>query len=161
MKKTILKLSIVAIAAVGLVSLTSCSKKPTSGAGYGSDASQTYGVNGDTDSDGFKTALIVLLSAAFSVSAAVPLPDGVVFWPELWWCAERWGEILIGAPCLYLYFRRGEEDCWLALGASAPIGLTRAVADIRSPAVLALTQSLCVIAAGVMIGEILHRVRAD
>lgn len=55
--KNIAKLSIVAVAASTLL-LTGCSKKPSSGSdsGYGSDASQTYGMNsnGYGSDDGFK-----------------------------------------------------------------------------------------------------------
>jgi peptidoglycan-associated lipoprotein len=61
MKKTMVKLSVIAIAASSMLLLTSCSKKPTaseSGSGSGSDSSQTYGMNssgyGSTNSDGFK-----------------------------------------------------------------------------------------------------------
>ena len=53
MKKTLVKLSVIALATTAFVSLTSCSKTPSTGSGSGSDASQTYGVNGATDSDGF------------------------------------------------------------------------------------------------------------
>lgn len=59
MKKIMVKLSVIAIAASGMLLLTSCSKKPTpSESGSGSDSSQTYGMNssgyGSTNSDGFK-----------------------------------------------------------------------------------------------------------
>jgi peptidoglycan-associated lipoprotein len=56
MKKMYVKLSIVAIAAVAMVSLSSCSRKPSNdmNSGAGSDSSQSYGMNGNADSDGFK-----------------------------------------------------------------------------------------------------------
>src|SRR3990167_7972002 len=43
--------------AASLLTLTACSKKPSTGSDSGSDASQTYGVNNggfETDSDGFR-----------------------------------------------------------------------------------------------------------
>ncbi|OGT43989.1 MAG: hypothetical protein A3F13_04495 [Gammaproteobacteria bacterium RIFCSPHIGHO2_12_FULL_40_19] len=55
MKKALVKISVVVLAASSMLLLTSCSKKPTAGSeSNGSDASQTYGMNSGTDSDGFK-----------------------------------------------------------------------------------------------------------
>lgn len=62
MKKTIVKMAVVAIAASSMLLLTSCSKKPSansdsgSGAGSGADTSQTYGMNssGYGSNNGFK-----------------------------------------------------------------------------------------------------------
>ena len=56
MKKMCVKLAVIAVAATGMLALTSCSKKPSSNDNtqYGSDSNQTYGMNGGTDSDGFK-----------------------------------------------------------------------------------------------------------
>lgn len=55
MKKSLVKMSVVVLAASSMLLLTSCSKKPAAGSEYGSDGSQTYGMNSNgTDSDGFK-----------------------------------------------------------------------------------------------------------
>ncbi|MCX7121515.1 MAG: OmpA family protein [Gammaproteobacteria bacterium] len=57
MKKVLIKLAVIAIAASSMLVLSSCSKKPNASdnSGSGSDGSQTYGMNsGNTDSDGFK-----------------------------------------------------------------------------------------------------------
>jgi len=58
MKKMIVKLSVIAIAASSMLLLASCSKKPAAGseAGSGSEGSQTYGMNsnGYGSNDGFK-----------------------------------------------------------------------------------------------------------
>lgn len=54
--KKLMRIAILAVTAASLVSLTACSKKPKSDldGSYGSDASQTYGMGGNTNSDGFK-----------------------------------------------------------------------------------------------------------
>ena len=59
MKKMMVKIAVVAIAASSMLLLTSCSKKPVAGSesGSGSDSSQTYGMNnsnGYGSNDGFK-----------------------------------------------------------------------------------------------------------
>jgi len=56
MKKALVRVTVIAIAAIGMLALSSCSKKPNANDnGSGSDGSQTYGMNsGNTDSDGFK-----------------------------------------------------------------------------------------------------------
>ena len=60
MKKIIVKLSVIAIAASSMLLLSSCSKKPVanSESGSSSDSSQAYGMNsngyGGTNSEGFK-----------------------------------------------------------------------------------------------------------
>lgn len=59
MKRSLVKLSLVVLAASSMLVLSSCSKKPGAGSQYGSgsEGSQTYGMNSNgygTDSDGFK-----------------------------------------------------------------------------------------------------------
>lgn len=58
MRKSLVKLSIVMLAASSMLLLSSCSKKPSasSESGAGSDSSQTYGMNSDSygTNDGFK-----------------------------------------------------------------------------------------------------------
>ena len=58
MKKALVRVAVIAVAAIGMMALSSCSKKPSANmndSGSGSDGSQTYGMNaGNTDSDGFK-----------------------------------------------------------------------------------------------------------
>lgn len=56
MKKLSVKLAVITIAASSMLVLSSCSKKPNANenSAYGSDGSQTYGMNSGTDSDGFK-----------------------------------------------------------------------------------------------------------
>src|SRR3990167_6441991 len=56
MKKSLIKMSVILLAASSMLLLNACSKKPTAGSEGASDAgSQTYGMNSNgTDSDGFK-----------------------------------------------------------------------------------------------------------
>lgn len=58
MKKSLIKMSVILLAASSMLLLNACSKKPAAGSESGaSDGSQTYGMNSNgygTDSDGFK-----------------------------------------------------------------------------------------------------------
>lgn len=119
--------------------------------------------------------LILLAPAALEERGPASWLRALSAWqPFWWWAVDRWRELLIGYPCLFvgfcLHLRRigpghprksepGDPRPWLLLGLFAPMGLIQVLARARIPFEEALAQSLYVAAAGTGAGLLLLAAR--
>jgi len=92
--------------------------------------------------------------------------------PSLWWAPDRWIEICVGFPCLFvaacLFDERLEKSSgktgpdprrWLLLGLFGPLGTISALAMVRTPFEIVLIHTPLAAGAGVVLGLLFYGVR--